>query len=244
MKKKHFNKNRATGKSEGYFVAIVFIFAGCLLLGRNMGLIDPTFYAVFMSWQMLLIAVGLYTIARNKQASGLIIMAIGAYFLLPKLSFLDEKVIGIFWPLLLIIAGLYIIFKISPSKFRKRSPEESFMQYINSEDGYIRSENSFNSIKHLVGDEVFKGGSIKNYFGGVIIDLRRAKLEGEFTYLDIECKFAGIELYIPSYWNIKIETNSFLGGCEDDRLPIANIDTEHTLVLRGTLSFSGIEIKS
>ena len=41
-----------------------------------------------------------------------------------------------------------------------------------------------------------------------------------------------------------MEVNPFLGGCEDSRIPSLNIDLEHTLIIRGNVSFGGIEIKS
>lgn len=80
---------------------------------------------------------------------------------------------------------------------RMRRGNFASSQY-NSTDGVLHSENTFSGIRQVVLDEFFKGGTIQNSFGGTIIDLRRTTLpEGE-TFLDIDCTFGGIEIYVPS----------------------------------------------
>lgn len=113
----------------------------------------------------------------------------------------------------------------------------------NSTDGVLHSENTFSGIRQVVLDEFFKGGTIQNSFGGTIIDLRRTTLpEGE-TFLDIDCTFGGIEIYVPSDWKVVFRCNTCLGGCQDKRFGGGVIDQNRILVIRGDLTFGGIEIK-
>lgn len=89
-----------------------------------------------------------------------------------------------------------------------------------------------------------KGGTIQNSFGGTVIDLRRTTLpEGE-TFLDIDCTFGGIEIYVPSDWKVVFRCTTCLGGCQDKRFGGGMIDQNRILVIRGDLTFGGIDIKS
>ena len=73
---------------------------------------------------------------------------------------------------------------------------------------------------------------------------RRTTLpEGE-TFLDIDCTFGGIEIYVPSDWKVVFRCNTCLGGCQDKRFGGGVIDQNRILVIRGDLTFGGIEIKS
>ena len=96
----------------------------------------------------------------------------------------------------------------------------------NSENGYLRSDNAFGSVRHVVLDELFKGASIRASFGGTVIDLRHTHLAPGETTIDIDCTCSGIELYIPSDWNVLPQCNAFAGGCEDKRWQGANINKE------------------
>lgn len=116
-------------------------------------------------------------------------------------------------------------------------------QQCESENGYLRSDNAFGSVRHVVLDELFKGASIRASFGGTVIDLRHTHLAPGETYIDIDCTCSGIELYIPSDWNVLPQCNAFAGGCEDKRWQGANINKESTLIIRGNISFGGLEIK-
>lgn len=97
---------------------------------------------------------------------------------------------------------------------------------------------------HVVLDELFRGANIRTYFGGTTIDLRHTHIASGETYIDLNCNWGGIELFIPSDWKVQIECNCFCGGCEDKRWKGAETKQEWSvLVIRGNISFGGIEIK-
>ena len=75
--------------------------------------------------------------------------------------------------------------------------------------------------------------------------LRRSKLEAPQTFIDIDCTFGGVEIYLPSDWNLLTQIDAFIGGCDDKRYNSSvEIDKEHILIVRGKVSFGGIEFKS
>ena len=228
--------------------AAIFIIVGLLFLGRNFGIIDSYLFHILVSWQMLLIVVGVVNLIKRHFFGGVITIAIGAYFLLPEISGIKGEWAGIFWPVLLILVGIMILFKPKRHRFNshwdKRRPEYA-KEIYSSEDGFVVSDNTFGSVQQIVLDPVFKGAQIKNAFGGTVLDLRRSKLEAPRTFIDIDCTFGGVEIYLPSDWNLLTQIDAFIGGCDDKRYNSSvEIDKEHILVVRGKVSFGGIEFKS
>lgn len=248
MKMENNRISASSGKSGKFLVAALFIAAGALLLARNVGWITSQLFDILVSWQMLLIVVGIYMMVKRAFIRGLVVFAIGAYFLSPHIGWLPVNVNAILLPVILMAIGLAFIFKPrrrrQPSGGEHRRGKEFASAEYNSSDGVLRSKNSFSGIRQVVLDEVFKGGTVQNMFGGTIVDLRRTTLaEGE-TYIDVECTFGGIEIYVPSQWKVVFRCNTCVGGCEDKRFGDGVIDHSRLLVIRGDITFGGIEIKS
>ena len=82
MEKKEFSSPaRRYGK---FFIAFIFITAGVLLLARNLGWITYALFDLLVSWQMLLILLGVYLMLRRQILRGLILVGIGAYLICPS----------------------------------------------------------------------------------------------------------------------------------------------------------------
>ena len=71
--------------------AAVFIIVGLLFLGRNFGIIDSDLFGILVSWQMLLIVVGVVNLIKRHFFGGVITIAVGAYFLLPEISWVEAN---------------------------------------------------------------------------------------------------------------------------------------------------------
>lgn len=95
----------------------------------------------------------------------------------------------------------------------------------------------------VVLDELFKGAMIRTSFGGTTIDLRHTHIAPGETYIDLDCSWGGVEIYVPSDWTVVFKCNAFFGGCDDKRWQNGNVNKENILVIRGTLSFGGLEVK-
>lgn len=231
--------------SGGYWVAAIFIAVGLLLLGRNLNIISDSVYHIFVSWQMLLVAIGVNLLTKKQFTGSFILIAVGVYFLLPKFDIMNDTLSVFFWPVVLIIIGILFISSLTHKKNKTschgQHPKSSTT--YSTEEGFINAENSFGSIQQTFTDEVFRGGRIKNSFGSVMLDLRRTTLPEGNTYIDLEVSFGGVEIYVPSHWNVKSEAHPFLGGYEDSRLVGLTTDSSRTLIIRGSISFSGIEVK-
>lgn len=259
MEKKQTTSSSA-GFSGKYLIALLFVLSGALLFARNMGWVTNSLFDILVSWYSILIILGAYSITRRHFFSGLLMLLIGLCFLVPHLglAWIAVDANTLVWPVVLVAIGVAFIIK--PRKraaWKDRVEKMEQMsadmkhsgqwhggkQQYHSADGFLRSDNVFGGVRQVVLDETFKGAAIRNTFGGTCIDLRHTHIEEGETYIDLECNWGGVEIYVPSDWNVIIRCDAFLGGCEDKRWRGGAIDKSRSLVIRGNVSFGGLEIK-
>lgn len=117
-------------------------------------------------------------------------------------------------------------------------------EYSYSQDDIIDSTSIFGSEKRIVLSKNFRGGDITNIFGGCEIDFMQADMTAPAT-VDITALFGGATLIVPSHWVVKSEAVSIFGGISDKRRMTNYTDANtKVLVLKGTVIFGGIDIKS
>lgn len=239
-------------KNNAIVIAIIFIAIGLILIGRNTGVIDYQLYRILMSWQSLLIVLGLCMISRRNITSGLIVGGVGAFFLIPKITMASQWM-HTYWPLVFVMVGVVLLFK-HISRRREchnrltgdrgnrngRGAEEA---YYKSENGFVNSNVTFGSVRHIVIDPVFKGAILRSYFAGTVLDLRRTSLPEGDTYIELDCVFGGTELYIPEDWAIVSDVLPVFGGVDDKRFRPGPELPGRRLIIRGKVTFGGIEIK-
>ena len=249
----------ATGFSGKILIASLFILSGILLFARNMGWITSEVFDMIVSWHSLLIILGIYSMIRRHFIGGIILLLIGVYFFIGGLSWLPENSQAMVWPVALITAGVLFFFKSGKNrrghwahhhamqhrqkwmKMHQGQPGmnfESEQQQSESVDGFLRAENVWGAARHVVLDAVSRTS-----VGGTTIDLRHTHIAPGETYIDLDCSWGGVEIYVPSDWKVVFKCNAFFGGCDDKRWQNGNINKESVLVIRGTLSFGGLEVK-
>ncbi len=246
-------KNQKLGEQKrgSIVTALIFIIAGVVIVGKNLNMIDYQVYRIIISWQMLLIAIGVYVLSKRETNGGLILIGIGAFFLFPKIMGFGHYWIHTYWPVAFIIIGIIMIVKIlgrgenNSSCCGKLNWDSKHQKEYSSEEGFVVSSNTFGSVKQIVMDPVFKGASIKNTFGATILDLRHTTiLEGE-TVINVDCTFGGVEIFMPGSWSVINEVNHIAGGSDDKRYRAFDSDgTGKKIILKGNITFGGLEIKS
>lgn len=233
---------------HGIGIAAIFIFAGIFILGRNLGWIEHSLYRIVISWQMLLIVLGIFSLIKRQTTGGLILIGVGGFFLLPHLFTTDYYSVRTFWPLVFVLIGVILLVRpkhgrgcFDSHKWEKPSQKGSY----SNENGFVNSNNTFGSVRQIVLDPVFKGAVLVNRFGGTVLDLRHTTIEPGETFIDVDCAFGGVEIFVPYNWTVKTSVNSVFSGTEDKRYRHSDLpDTTFKLIIRGNASFSGIEIKS
>lgn len=105
------NNNRPGNSwSNTILVAFIFILVGILFLGRNVGFISFSVFKQWVSWQMLLIVLGIGSLIKRNTTSGLVLIAIGVYFMVP-FNFGWWYWLHTYWPVVFIILGIHLIYK-------------------------------------------------------------------------------------------------------------------------------------
>lgn len=102
----------------------------------------------------------------------------------------------------------------------------------------------FGGVNRKLMTKNFQGGKATVLFGGLDLDLTQVDFTGVVS-LDLEVGFGGVKLIIPPHWDVRTEVSNIAAGLEDKRMfREGGVDTNKVLILKGTLMFSGLEIKS
>jgi predicted membrane protein len=249
-----YNRERMEKQSNrshiwtGLFLLLV---GGALILRMN----NPEIPSWIVSWQMLLIALGVFLGLKHRfhGPAWFVLILIGGFFLYADLN-PEVEARKYILPVVLITIGMFIIFRPSAWKNRRRcyprkpdgpGGEETPLQAGESiTDDYVDTTAIFGGAKKNIISKNFRGGDLVNIFGGTELDLTRADFSG-LAEIELTTIFGGTKLIVPSNWNVRSEAVTLFGGLEDKRnMSNAAEDPAKTLVLKGTVIFGGIELKS
>ena len=236
---------------KGHIWTGIFLLAiGGIALARSFGVPVPDW---LFSWQMLLIAIGLFIGFKKGFRDGgwFVPIIIGGAFLAND-YILEGDLRSHIWPLILITVGALFIFRPRNRHcrgFKKKEGIQSETMTPLSEESYTQDDiidnvNIFSGTKKVILSKNFKGGDIVNIFGGSEIDLTQADMTTP-AILEVTAIFGGATLIVPSNWAIKSEAVTIFGGIGDKRKIVPSTESPtKTLVLKGTMIFGGMEIKS
>lgn len=230
-------------KNQTFGFGILVIAAGFAILLHQMELLPPLLDDILISWQMLLIAIGLYNLFyRQSRVAGYILISVGGFFLLPEIFELPADFRRNFWPLIIIVVGIFIV----ASHFRKKGGNTGrYNRGAVSGPEVIDEFNIFSGSEKKVAVNNFRGGKITSIFGGSEIDLTNSELADGENLLEVFYVFGGSTIIVPSGWNIKNKVTSILGGFSDKGSVVKPAESapQKTLVISGTVIFGGGEIK-
>jgi len=230
-----------SGKAAG--LGVLVIAAGILLLARNTGFLDETISRIIFSWEMLLIAIGLINIFfRQSFWSGLILIGLGSFFLLVNFYHMPFDTWEIFFPALIILVGLKMIF--GTSRFEKRMFRQPMFNHTVGSEDFFEDIAIFGGGERKVVTPNFKGGRMVAMFGGSKVDLTHCNIAlGDRPMVEVVSIFGGSGLVVPSDWNVKVEVFNIFGGYVDKRIS-SQVDFNKTLIIKGVTIFGGGEVKS
>jgi predicted membrane protein len=230
----HLTNNRS-------IIGVILVIVGLFLVVRNTNFLPDYLDHIIFSWPMLLVTIGLVMTVGSSggKTSGIIIMAVGAFFLIPHIFNETFHIYNLFWPSIFIIIGVIFI-------FTRRKGWNSVSTAAAVGDDYIDYVHIFSGGERQIVSQNFRGGKVTAIFGGTEIDLTRATLATGRSELELACVFGGATLIVPDDWNITVEVVPVLGGFSDSRKlnPSRTIDTTRQLVIKGAVVFGGGEIKS
>ncbi len=224
----------------GMVAGLVLVLVGAVLGLDRLGLIELR--NIMRFWPILLIAVGLAQIIQpdgSSRTAGVMLLTLGGIFLSTiSLGWVRMRTL---WPLFLIGAGLWVIWRTSQVEASTlSSPAE----------GPAISHALLNGTALLGGANInsnsaeFRGGSLTAILGALEVDLRKASIApGETAVLDTFAWWGGIDIKVPEDWSVIVQGMPILGAFEDStRQPAGG--TGPKLLVKGTVIMGGLEIKN
>jgi hypothetical protein len=214
-------------------LGVAILLAGLAFTLDNFGVVDADTFIDF--WPLLLVAIGVAKLATAPRTGGwlsaLIWIFIGVWWTLYNLAIVDFHPVD-FWPVFLIIAGLYLVQRaLRPG--RRSDPSADKVTGFAVLGGSSRKSAS----------QDFRGGDFTAVMGGCEVDLREARIANPPAVIDVFAFWGGVEIRVPPDWVVDGQVTAILGGF-DNRTGTAPTDPNQVLVVRGMAMMGGVDVRS
>ncbi len=232
MEFEHSNNKR-------FLFGIVLIVFGTLWMLEKLGVFPKSVSELVISWQSLLIVIGIISLINGNETSGWILILIGGVFVVPQLFDIPWAFRRLTWPVLLVAAGVVILLR--HNRPVKALPEGG-PQNINYFDDFV----IFGGKEMMINSQNLVGGKTTSIFGGSEYDLRSASLSENGSVVDCVSIFGGAGFKVPPDWSVKNEITTIFGSFSDKRGSVIPDyqNLSKTLIIRGFTAFGGVEIKN
>ncbi len=192
----------------------------------------------------LMMIIGLFIlINHNDSFLGVVLVGAGGFWFLSRYAdFPMRHYLNEYWPILIILFGLYIILKRDRNKsIPVDSPNDSDLDI-----DFIDEVTILGSGRKSINSQNFKGGKVTTILGGADIDLSQSNLAEGQNSLELTAIFGGIDLIVPRDWKVIVNVTSIFGGFDDKRVLNANqvYESNKVLIIRGTVIFGGGDLKT
>ena len=215
---------------------LIVVVIGILLLLGTTGIYD-----VGRLWRYvpsLFVVLGLWALVqsdfRNVTGPVILIIVAGTVQLL-ALDLITGGTIAAWWPLLIVLFGLSILW----GHYRRRGRVPS----VEGEDFDLLGV--FGGTERQVTSQSFRGGTATALFGGVEVDLRDATIADRPAVVTATALFGGVELHVPDEWEVHLDALPVFGGVDDERMrrPVEPDRPEGPdLIVTGFVAFGGISV--
>lgn len=233
---------RHANRSKVSFWGTLFIVVGTLLLLSNFQILPVFLSSVFLSWQMLLIVLGLYQSVWHRSIfSGGVLITIGVYFLLkehfPEYNITSQALLGA----AILALGAHILFRKSPGKKRVQATEFGEIPAQPDDEDVVDISVIIGSAKRSYHSCKLRGGEVTCVMGETIIDLSAAELSGGSANLEVFVLMGSLEIFVPRTWNVSIEVKPVLGAITEERQRefVVPEKQESRLTVRGSVIMGG-----
>ncbi len=233
-------KNSNSKVLAGVLLILIGLFA---FSGNFLGLPFHFTHYIF-SMPGIIMLIGFFILINdNDSFLGLTLVGVGGFLFLSRFSDIPVKYyLFEYWPILLIIFGVLLIFKRGTNTFNNFDKDD-----LNKLDiDFIDDSSIFSSGRKTINSQNFKGGKTTVVLGGINIDLHEANLAEGTNSLEITVLFGGVDIIVPRDWKVIVNVTSIFGGVDDKRIVNANqvYESNKVLVIRGIVLFGGCDIKT
>lgn len=223
-------------KVESIIWGLIFIVLGLIVGLNSLGIASIN---VFFDgwWTLFLIIPSFMGLLKDKDKTGdMILFVVGVLLLLASQGVINfEIIMKLVFPTILVIIGLSCIIKgIVGTDFREKVKE------IKCDDkDTLKCDAVFSGQKLTVENSIL-GADVNAIFGGLELDLRKAKLKKDIV-ITASSVFGGIDIFLPDDVNLELNPTCIFGGVDDKSKK--NNDAKVTIYLNATCVFGGIDIK-
>jgi len=221
----------------------LLILAGIVVLLIKFMVLPDVISDVIFSWPMLLIVIGLISRSKSQKNTGNLLILIGIIFLIPRTGIIPGWSIDKYWPVFLIVLGIYLLFRHFQKTQENSTPFTHFHERGSVDGEFIQEGAFFGGSEKSIISKKLKGGRVQCMFGGVELNMTNAEIDGPEAVIDLYIAFGGVEIIVPPTWIVKAEITPVLGGFSDKRY-IKPTENAPVLIIRGTVIFGGCEVKS
>ena len=259
-------------KRRGVTFGIVLIIIGALILLKSLGAIAP--FDVDLSFPVIMIAIGIVVGLRSRfrNPAWVVLVLIGVANAIPEFRIGRMESDDVAVAIGLILLGAYLMRRRrwqnvpgdaatgwrqpsfgadSASTFSDARPgygdagEGRATSYASEGPRSINTFALFSGRKEIITSKDFRGGRVASVFGGTTLNLMNADSTVQHIVLDVTAALGGVEIVIPSHWDLVNEVDAIFGGVDDGRMMRTQpSESSRTLVVRGFCLMGGVEIKS
>jgi hypothetical protein len=242
----------------GLVFGFVLLALGIVFTLDNLGIADAD--ETLRWWPVVPLAYGLWLIAgvgrRPRWLAGTLISAASLWLLFHNLGYIAYDLWDL-WPLALIGLGASIVWKAfrGPPAIDVHAPRVAggdagaAASTGDAEGSFVDPSPRLSTVafwsatKTQVVSRGFRGGDVTAVMGGHDIDLRHAQPADGRAVLDVLVVMGGVDVFIPSDWQVSNEAFAVMGSIEDNTRAPAG-PARGLLVIRGFVLMGGVEIKN
>lgn len=234
------SSKRQRDPASQLIVGVAVVIIGMVFLLDNLGWLDLDF--TLHLWPTALIFFGILKVVQTRTTSGAVVggalILVGSLILLKETGFIDIAWRSL-WPLILIAAGLSVMFKSTTGRsfFEPRAD----LLDKTSDDSVINITAIMGGFKRRITSPDFRGGEITTVMGGCDLDLRQSSINGE-AVLNVFSMFGGITIKVPVDWTVVLDGTPIMGGFEEKTVPPPS--PSKRLIVRGYAIMGGLEVRN
>jgi predicted membrane protein len=236
---------------SGLSWGIAIIAIGTIFLLDQMGIVSAHYIFQFF-WPAILIFFGVEGIVFCSGPGrfwGSFLTLAGVVLLLSNLGYLHIRW-SMFWPLAIILWGLWILSRtlgVSSSWGPKwiRPMKIDVGRGFASDAPDLHAEAVFSGNHQRITSKNFKGGKVAAVFGELKIDLTEAEIEGDEAMIQLDAVFGAVEIRVPITWVVVSRGAAVFGEYSDKTVhgqPLGQGGKR--LIVKGGAVFGSVVIKN
>ncbi|HZT06110.1 MAG TPA: LiaF domain-containing protein [Chloroflexota bacterium] len=154
-------------------------------------------------WPLVIVLLGASHLLTNRGAAigPVIVMVIGLALLAGTLELVPGGTLALVWPLILMAIGASILLHRSSADIATTTDQNNLDLSV-----------GFSGITHISRSQQFRTARLNATCGGIVLDLRQAKLDPAGATVTAKTTCGGIEIRVPDGWQVEMTGTPIFGG--------------------------------